>query len=172
MPDAPPPGSSSSFPPPSSPVSPPRERSLSTSRLGRIADHLADISQGLRDWADLRVELVKTEAKETIDLRKNEFTARVAKPTLVKIAGGVLFALAGLFLLVALGLGLGRLLWGHYWGGFLIVVVLLALAGFIALKISERMERRAIEAYVTPPGEDGPARISTERHDLSRRVAS
>jgi hypothetical protein len=97
-------------------------------KLGRITDDLAGLSEDLRVWVELRIELVRTEIMEQVEFR----IAQVKQGA----AAGLAATLGALFLLVTLALGLGWWL-GHPFWGFLIVTLLLlgaALVLYVALK--------------------------------------
>ena len=112
--------------------------------MGRIADHLAGVSENLREMVELRIGLVKREIQDEIE----------EKVALAKAgaAAGVLGALAGLFLLVALALGIAGLLILaglsrplSYFLGFLLLAILLGAAGWVAWRKLSPPSKKPIE---------------------------
>ncbi len=95
-------------------------------KLGRIAGQLAGLSEDLRQWVELRIELVRAEIMEQVDFK----IAQARQGAVV----GVLAALGVFFLLVTLALGLGWWL-GHPFWGFLIVTLLLVLGAALAYRL-------------------------------------
>src|SRR5690606_34471203 len=63
-------------------------------KLARISEHVAGLSEDLREWVELRVAVATTE---------------IAEQAKAAVVMGVMFALAGAFALVTLGLGLSAL---------------------------------------------------------------
>lgn len=96
-------------------------------KVTRVADELAGLSEDLRDWVELRVQLIKAEIQEKIDGRLSAVKGLAVF--------GVIAAITGLFGLVTLAVGLGAAFGGRYWLGFLIVNLLLA----IGAAVSKRM---------------------------------
>jgi hypothetical protein len=96
----------------------PFERRLPTHRgkLARITDEVTGLGEDLKEWVELRLELVQAEVNERIEHVKAEVKQGAA--------AGVFAVLGALFLLVTLALGLGWWL-GHPFWGFLIVTLLL-----------------------------------------------
>lgn len=99
-------------------------------KLARITEHVAGLSEDLREWVELRVEVMKREIEET---------AQAA------VVMGVVGALAGFFALLTLALGFSALylLTGMsrplgYFLGFLTLTVLL---GVVAFAFRKKMER-------------------------------
>ncbi|NNF56662.1 MAG: phage holin family protein [Rhodothermaceae bacterium] len=103
----------------------PVERRLPEHRgkVARISDELAGLSEDLRAWVELRIELVRTEVTEQVDYKVNQAKQGAA--------AGVLAVLGIFFLLVTLALGLGWWLGQPFWG-FLIVTLLLLLGAGLA----------------------------------------
>jgi hypothetical protein len=92
-------------------------------KLARINGALAGLSEDLRAWVELRVELVRAELLEKVEFTKGQ--------VIQKAAAGLFAVLGALFLLVTLALGLGWWL-GHPFWGFLIVTLLLFLVAAVA----------------------------------------
>lgn len=101
------------------------------SLLGRLANDVLRL-------LDQKLVLLKLELKE-------ELAAVVRRSTLLAV-GGVVAALGGFFLLIALALGLGDLV-GSTGGGFAIVGGAFVLAGFVLLV---SMRRRLAEQRFVP----------------------
>jgi hypothetical protein len=105
-------------------------------KLARMQDHVEGAVGGLKDWIELRIELVQAQIQEFVDARTEEakFGAII----------GVFAALAALFFLITLGFAFSALLrwllgWGQLaalTGGFFIVVLILALVAFVAYRRS------------------------------------
>ncbi|HYE96101.1 MAG TPA: phage holin family protein [Rubricoccaceae bacterium] len=96
------------------PAPPERRLPAHRNKVARISDHLAGVSEDLREWVELRIALAKAEVTEQAKLYAGQ------------AAAGVVALLALLFGLVALAHGLGAWL-GHPGWGFLAVTVLLVL---------------------------------------------
>ena len=95
----------------------------SAGKLKRISHHTEGMMQGLREWVDLRIELVKAEIEEQ---------------AIEAISIAVIAALAGIFSLVTFAIGLGWLL-GHPFWGFLFVTCILVHTS-LAIGIIKRPE--------------------------------
>ena len=123
------------LPDPSHPPAP-LERRLPAhkGKVARIGDALTGLSEDLKAWVELRIELVQTEIMEQV-----EFRAAQAK---MGAAAGLFAALGGFFLLVTLALLLGWLLFVVFdlslllaaFLGFLIVTLLLFLGALVAYR--------------------------------------
>jgi uncharacterized membrane protein YqjE len=91
-------------------------------KVQRITEQTQGLVDDLKEWVDLRIELVRIDVEEQIEAQANQ------------VALGVILAglglLAVLFGLTALGFGLGAL-FGHPGWGFLAVTVLLVLLAVI-----------------------------------------
>jgi len=121
----------------------------SPKKVERIAEHIAALSLDLREWVELRIELAKTEVRETIDETKARVTAEVkAKGTPIAItvgigSVGVLFLLYGMgFLFGAMAQGVGELL-GHEWLGSLLTASFLFVVAIALLLLARRRLYRA-----------------------------
>lgn len=103
-------------------------------KVGRVADHARGLVDDLTEWAELRVNLVKEEVEQKIDTNKEKAQFGVVI--------GVFAALAGLFLLIALGFGASAIfaIWVSELValllGFLVVTLVLGLIAFVAFKKS------------------------------------
>lgn len=98
------------------------QRRATGGKMQRIAEQTQGLVDDLKEWVDLRIELVRIDVEERIEAQANQIALGV-------ILGG-LGLLAVLFGLTALGFGLGALL-GHPGWGFLAVTVLLIVLAVI-----------------------------------------
>jgi hypothetical protein len=89
----------------------------------RVTDHLAGLSEDLREWVELRIQLIRKEIEEKIEGRLSTVKGIVAV--------GVVAAITALFALVTLAVGIGALAGGRYWLGFLVVTLLLAVVTYV-----------------------------------------
>lgn len=152
-----PPGTVAKGPPPSTavPRAVPLDHRLPVHRnkVGRITEHAAELSADLREWVELRVQLLKKEVEERIEGR----LSAVKGLAIV----GVVAAIAGLFALVTLAIGLGAAFGGRYWLGFLIVTLLLAAVAFVAkVKLAPgpiRVEQEKTTGKIKISHEETPA---------------
>lgn len=119
-------------------------------KLARITDDLAGLSDDLKTWVELKIELVRAEALEAVEHAKGE--------VIQKAAAGVFAVLGVLFALITLGLGLGNLLWDQYWLGFLIVTALLFLFAFLAIKLLAPKPQPGERALPAPDPSTAPPR--------------
>ena len=92
-------------------------------KVERVTGHLAELSEDLREWVELRVQLIRKEIEEKIEGRLSSVKGIVAF--------GVAGAVTGLFALVTLAIGLGAAFGGRYWLGFLVVTALLAVTTYV-----------------------------------------
>ena len=127
-------------------------------KVERITQQTKSLAQDITSWIDLKVKLTKLEIAETVEEKKKEVA--------VLAAIGVFAALAGLFALVALGLGFGAILIAiglsrplSYFLGFLLVTLILAGIAFALLKLKPRLI------------EPGTKKVAVEEERLSPRVA-
>ena len=93
-------------------------------KVTRVADELAGLSEDLREWVELRIHLVRAEIQERINGQLSSVKGMAVF--------GVVAAIAALFGLVTLAVGLGAAFGGRYWLGFLFVTVLLLIVAFAA----------------------------------------
>lgn len=94
------------------------DRADSPGRMDRIADNTRGLIEDVKEWIDLKVQLVQLDLEEKIETLANQVLS-----TFLVI---VLAAVTALFILVAGAFGLGQWL-GHPAWGFLSVSGLLAL---------------------------------------------
>jgi hypothetical protein len=90
-------------------------------KIGRINGALAGLSEDLREWVELRVELVRTELLEAVEFKKAQ--------AIQGVSAGLFAVLGALFLLVTLALGLGWWLGHPFWGFLIVTLLLLLVAG-------------------------------------------
>lgn|GEM_PF-5827894 len=111
----------------------PTERQLPPHRtqVGRVADHLAALSQDMREWTELRIALVQRKVEGVVGIvERVQHYAEAGK----FFAPALLLGLIGLvFVFATLALGIGALI-GQVWAGFLIVtLLLLGIAGVLVM---------------------------------------
>ena len=92
---------------------------------GRIIDEMSALVQDATALVELRVKKAQLELEERLEEKANTVVAQAAF--------AVMAALGGLFLLIALSLGLGDWL-GHPAWGFLVVGLALVVIGFVVKK--------------------------------------
>ncbi len=158
------------MPPASSREPVPVDRRLPAHRgkVGRITDQLAGLSEDVREIVELRIQLVKREVMEQIEGRLSSVKGQAVV--------GALAAVAGVFLLLTIALGLGMLL-GHAFWGFLIVTGLFLLGTLIAKRKfmpgAVRMEHDKETGKVRVAVEESPAdyerRKEADSGDTRRR---
>lgn len=104
-------------------------------KMERITDHVAAISEDLREWVELRIALVKRQVEGVVGiLERLQHLAEAAK---LAVPGAILVILGLLFLLVTVALFLGAAL-GSYGLGFLIVTAVLLAAGGVLIWLGKR----------------------------------
>lgn len=130
--------------------SPPQtEESRASSRMGRIGEHLAGISEDARDLVNLRVAMARNNVEEQVDearstVGKMQITAAVVQETIRYYLPAAIFGVVGLlFLFTTIGLWLGNLL-GSYWMGFGIVTGVMLLIAGVYYALARRMQRRVV----------------------------
>jgi hypothetical protein len=139
----------------------PVERRLPVHRnkAERVTEHLAGLSEDLREWVELRIRLVKAEVETLIDSRVGAMRGL--------LVFGVTASITGLFALVTLAIGLGALFGGRYWLGFLLVnLVLLIVTLVVKRKFAPgklRMERSKATGTLKVSHEKTPAQNEAEK---------
>lgn len=110
----------------------------SSGRLQRLQSESSELVQDVKDWVELRIDLVRAEVQESIAAQIDGRKAAV----LALVVPGVVGALGALFLLVTLALFLGWWLGHAAWGFLIVTLLLLAIAG-IARSILAKKARAA-----------------------------
>lgn len=152
-------------PVPVAPGAPIEERfrlSAHRNKAGRVSDHASGLVDDVKEWAELRIELVRKEVERRIEGR----LSTVKNQAVV----GALAAMTGYFALFALAFGLGAL-FGHPAWGFLAVTVLFAIATAVAKrklmpgKVSVKHSKKTgkIEVRHDPEGAEAKEREEKER---------
>ncbi|MEM1269869.1 MAG: phage holin family protein [Bacteroidota bacterium] len=118
----------------------------SPSRAGRISSQAQSLFTDVKEWTELRAELLKVEVKDAVSQRVNEVQAQVSTQVKQKVVPLVLVAILGLFFLIfashALANGLTELV--HPGFAYLIVALLYGVpALIIAIRFKMRMDREA-----------------------------
>ena len=146
-------------------------------KLARIGGHVSSLSNDLKEWVELRIELVKAEVRETVEQ---------VKASLKRKAIGIGFlVVAGVLALYALGFLFGALAWGlaalvgSAWLGMLltalllfVVVGVLAWLGKRKLDEDQAIEARARVSKIQEDDQIHPTPPSTrEIQDLEREKA-
>ena len=88
----------------------------------RVTDHAKGLVDDVKEWVDLRIELVRGEIEAFVDNRVGQMRGL--------IVFGVAAALTGLYALITLAIVIGALTGGRYWIGFLVVNLILAAGTF------------------------------------------
>ena len=104
----------------------------SRASLSHLAGETRALWEDMREWVDLRVELVQVDIEERIQKAANEIMA-----TLLAVVLG-LFAMA--FLLHGIAVWLGRLLGAVEWG-YLLAGLVLAIAALIVKRVKPGLAR-------------------------------
>ncbi len=102
-------------------------------KVGRISDHVTALTDDLKAWVDLRVDLVKAEVEEQIESVKGW------------VAVGLVAAIGGLFLLLFLAFFIGWLLGEDAWGFGIVTLLLFATAGVLYLKMVRPHQERVAQ---------------------------
>lgn len=115
-------------------------------RLQRIQHESSELVQDVKDWVDLRIDLVRAEVQEkitaTIDSKKAGLLALVIP--------GAIGAIGALFLLVTIALFLGWWLGHAAWGFLIVTVLLLVVAGVARSILAKKAESAAKTSTSTP----------------------
>lgn len=114
------------------------------SKTERIADHMAALSQDLREWTELRIALLQRKVEGVVGIFER---IQHLIPALEFYVPGAILGLVGLlFALLTLAFGLGAL-FGQLWLGFLVVTLLLLLGAGVFIVLGRRRQTEA-EAIV------------------------
>lgn len=117
------------------------------SKLERVTGHIAALSADLREWTELRIDLVKRQI-EGIQAQIERFQ-HYANAAGFFVPAALLALTAVIFLFVTVALGIGALV-GSYWLGFLITTLLLAagagVLGWLGMRSVREAQERAAEA--------------------------
>lgn len=118
--------------------------------MGRLANESRALFDDLREWVDLRVQLIQVDVEERIEKVANELMSMMIVMVMA------LFTLV--FLLHGVAVGLGSLLGGTHWG-YLIVGALLGFITWMVRKARPNHFKRMASMYrVDPPAEqESPA---------------
>ncbi len=145
-----------------SPVLDPAAQRVPTSRqlpphrtqLGRVADHVAALSQDLREWTELRIALVQRKVEGVIGIfERVQHYVDAAK----FFAPALLMGLVGLvFVFVTIALGVAALV-GSAWLGFLIVTTALLIVSGVLVVLGLRSVR------------DAQARVAEAKREQARQ---
>jgi hypothetical protein len=119
--------------------------------IARAADHAASLSGDLREWVELRIELVRAEIREKVEeVQAMAKHKGIGVGLLVAALVLALYALGFLLAAASAGLAswLGHPAWGHLaTGGLLLLIV-----GVLAWAGQRRLSgNRTIEATLAPP---------------------
>lgn len=124
----------------------------------RMKLHVQGVIDDTKDWVDLRIKLAMIEVEERAKRKLNPLVAtitekaqEVLRPILITVAGATVLGIGALFGLVALALFLG-MMFGHPAWGFLIVTILVLIAGAVVFVYGRRqMQKMEDEKDVPPP---------------------
>lgn len=116
-------------------------------KVERVTGHIAALSADLREWTELRIDLVKRQV-EGIQAQIERFQHFASAANLLLPAA--ILAITGLFfLLVTVALIIGALI-GSYWAGFLILTALLMIGagvlGWLGMRKVREAQAIAVEA--------------------------
>ncbi len=116
-------------------------------KLDRVTGHVAALSADLREWTELRIDLVKRQI-EGIQAQIERFQHYAAAAGFF-VPAALLALTAVLFLFVTVALGIGALLGSYAWGFFVTTLLLLvgaAVLGWLGLRSVREAQARAEEA--------------------------
>lgn len=138
-------------------------------QTGRIADHVAALSADLREWTELRIELVQRKVEGVVGIFERVKHYLDAAKFFVPAA---VFGLVGLlFVFVTLALGVGALV-GSVWLGFLIVTVALLVAagvfGWLGMRSVREAEALVVEARKAARRDAQPSRDKVQASEQLR----
>lgn len=156
------------------PVSESRMLPPHQSKMERVTGHLAALSADLREWTELRVDLVKRQI-EGVQAKIERFEHYVEAADLL-VPAAVLGLTALFFLLVTIALGLGALI-GSVWGGFAILTLLLVVAagvfGWLGMRKVREAQAIAVEAKKRDEGDRvrDPAALRASQEASARNAA-
>lgn len=158
LPQNPAPAGAGAPPPPARPASPladvaPESRQLPPhqGKVARVTSHVASLSADLREWVELRIDLLKAEVQEKIEAVKASLRRKGIAIALL-LAAGVLALYALGFLLGALAWALGGLFGHAAWGFLAVAVLLFVIVGVLAWLGKRKLdEDKAIEARAKVP---------------------
>lgn len=132
-------------------------------KLERITDHVAAVSEDLREWTELRIALVKRQVEGLVGIvERIQHLAEAAK---LAVPGVILLILGALFLLVTIALFLGQLL-GSYGLGFLIVTLVLMIGGGVLVWLAKK-RYDTIQAEVAEAKRNQRNAASASREELA-----
>lgn len=153
----------------------PTERQLPPHRtqVGRVADHLAALSQDMREWTELRIALVQRKIEGIVGIvERLQHYAEAGK----YFAPALLLGLVGLvFVFVTLALVIGAAL-GLVWGFVIVTVLLLAVAGVLivlGMRSVREAQARVAEARRASQRKNMPTREELQAaEELSARQST
>jgi len=99
-------------------------------RIDRIADQTRGLVEDVKEWIDLRVQLIQLEVEDRFETVANQLLSAML---VVILAFTTL-----IFALIAISLGIGMLLGDPLWG-FLVTTLLLAIATIVARVVKPRI---------------------------------
>ena len=116
-------------------------------KLDRVTGHVAALSADLREWVELRIDLVKRQVEGLQGILERVQHYLDAAPFFV---GALALGLSGvMFVFVAVAFGIGALVGSLGWGFLITAVLLLAVGGglgWLGLKRVRRAQEEAAEA--------------------------
>ena len=115
-----------------------RRRTSGDGPMGRLANESRALFDDLREWVDLRVQLVQVEVEERVERAANEVIS------LMIVAVMALFAFS--FLLHGVAVWIGTALGGTHWG-YLIVAAFLTLLTFVLRTARPNHIKRVASLY-------------------------
>lgn len=141
------------------------------SQTGRIADHLAAISSDLREWTELRIELVQRKVEGIVGIvERIKHYADAAK----YFAPALLLLLIGLvFVFVTLALAIGAAIKSPWLGFLIVTVLLLGTAGtlaYVGIRKVKETQALVLEAKKAQKREAAPSREDVQ--DAERQNAT
>ncbi|WP_412062962.1 phage holin family protein [Rubrivirga sp. IMCC45206] len=116
-------------------------------KLDRVTGHVAALSEDLREWVELRIDLVKRQVEGVVG--QLERVQHYLDAAAFFVPAALLAITAVLFLFVTVALLIGDLV-GSVWGGFAITTVLMlvvaGLLGWVGMKKVKESQQLAMEA--------------------------
>ena len=135
-------------------------------KIDRMVRDTRALGDAIAEWIELRIALVRSEVEEEVNHRLNTAVRRLVV--------GMIFAVAGLFVLVTVALGLGLWLGHPVWGFGIVAAVLIVIAGVVGVAMPEQ-KIVSLEAPVDPSSDasvDAPPEPATAHETDSDSTSS
>lgn len=118
------------------------ESNGSAGKIDRMVRDTRALGGAIAEWIELRIALVRSEVEEEVNHRLNTAVRRLLV--------GLIFAVAALFVLVTVALGLGLWLGHPVWGFGIVAAVLIVIAAIVGIAMPEQ-RLVSLEPPLEPP---------------------